>query len=124
MYSDERLWNGLWVAIEIGYASLFHSLTYNTTMKSTGFEIKNGSEVQGCSSSKSIGILTVVQCIWDPDLEILPSICGDFLAQQAQNGVNFDFEVQFEGQGQSSHKTIGILTKVFYTSGPNLVILA
>ena len=43
-----------------------------------------------------------------------------------QNGANFDFEVQFdlEGQGQSPHKTIGILTKVFYTYGPNLVILA
>ena len=64
--------------------------------------------------------------IWGPNLEILPSICGDFLAREAQNGVNFDFEVQFdlEGQSQSPHKTIGILTKVFYTSGPNLVILA
>ena len=46
--------------------------------------------------------------------------------EQAQNGVNFDFEVKFdlEGQGQSPPKTIGILTKVFYTYGPNLVILA
>ena len=45
---------------------------------------------------------------------------------QAQNGVTFDFEVKFdlEGQGQSHPKTIGILTKVFYTYGPNLVILA
>ena len=42
-----------------------------------------------------------------------------------ENGVNFDFEVTFdlEGQGQSPHKTIGILTKVFYTYGPYLVIL-
>ena len=41
-------------------------------------------------------------------------------------GLNFDFGVQFdlEGHDQSSHKTIGILTKVFYISGPNLVILA
>ena len=36
----------------------------------------------------------------------------------AQNGVNF------EGQGQMPHKTIGLLTKFFYISGPNLVILA
>ena len=45
---------------------------------------------------------------------------------QAQTGVNFEFEVKFdlEGQGQSNPKTIGILTKVFYTYGPNLVILA
>ena len=52
---------------------------------------------------------------------------GDELSRrQAQNGVNFDFEVKYdlEGQGQSSPKTIGILTKVFYTYGPNLVILA
>ena len=52
---------------------------------------------------------------------------GDELShRQAQNGVNFDFEVKFdlEGHGQSPPKTIGILTKVFYTYGPNLVILA
>ena len=52
---------------------------------------------------------------------------GDELSRrQAQNGVNFDFEVKFdlEGQGQSPPKTIGILTKVFYTYGLNLVILA
>ena len=52
---------------------------------------------------------------------------GDELSHgQAQNGVNFDFEVKLdlEGQGQSPPKTIGTLTKVFYTYGPNLVILA
>ena len=52
---------------------------------------------------------------------------GDELScRQAQNGVNFDFKVKFdlEGQGQSPPKTIGILTKVFYTYAPNLVILA
>ena len=52
---------------------------------------------------------------------------GDELScRQAQNGVNFDFEVKFDldGQGQSPPKTIQILTKVFYTYGPNLVILA
>ena len=52
---------------------------------------------------------------------------GDELSHgEAQNGVNFDFEVKFdpEVQGQSPPKTIGTLTKVFYTYGPNLVILA
>ena len=52
---------------------------------------------------------------------------GDELSRrQAQNRVNFNFEVKFdlEGQGQSPRKTIGILTKVFYTYAPNLVILA
>ena len=47
------------------------------------------------------------------------------MAWTSSNGVNFDFEVKFdlEGQGQSPPKTIEILTKVFYIYGPNLVIL-
>ena len=51
---------------------------------------------------------------------------GELSHGHAQNGVNFDFEVKFdlEGQGQSPPKTIGNLTKVFYIYGPNLVILA
>ena len=59
---------------------------------------------------------------------------GDELSRgQAQNGVTFDFEVKFdlEGQGQSppppppQKKKIGTFTPmVFYTYGPNLVILA
>ena len=68
----------------------------------------------------------MLRCIFVPNLEIVTSIGGELWYGQAQNGVNFDFEVKFdlEGQGQSTTKTIGILTKVFYTYGPNLVILA
>ena len=69
----------------------------------------------------------MLRCIFVPNLEIITSIGGDLWHGQAQNGVNFDFGVQFdleEGQRQLSHKTIGILTKLFCTSGPNLVILA
>ena len=90
------------------------------------FEIKNETEHQGQSSPKSIGTLTVLRCFFGPNLEILTSIGGNFSHGQAQNGVNFDFEVRFdlEVQGQSSPKNIGILTKVFYISGANLVILA
>ena len=46
--------------------------------------------------------------------------------EQAQNGVNFGFEVEFdlEGQSQSPPKTKGIITKVLYTYGPNMVIIA
>ena len=56
----------------------------------------------------------------------MTSIGGDLSNGLAQNGVNFDFKVRFdlEVQGQSPQETIGILTKVFYISGPNLVILA
>ena len=45
---------------------------------------------------------------------------------RSKYGNFFYFEVEFdlEGQGQSPPKTIGILTKVFYTYGANLVILA
>ena len=71
-------------------------------------------------------MLTKVFCTSGPNLVIL-AWTGDELSHgQAQNGVNFDFEVKFdlEGQGQLPPKTIGILTKVFYTYGPNLVILA
>ena len=68
----------------------------------------------------------MLKCIFVPNLEIVTSIGGESWHGQAQNGVNFDFEVKFdlEGQGQSPPKTIGILTMVFYTYGPNLVILA
>ena len=68
----------------------------------------------------------MLRCIFGPNLEIVTSIGGELWHGQAQNGVNFDFGVQFDlkGQGQLSHKTIGILTKLFCTSAQNLVILA
>ena len=92
----------------------------------SGFEIKNWIEDQFQSSPKLVGIWTVLRCIFVPDLEIVTSIGGELWHAQAQNGVNFDFGVQFdlEGQGQSPPKTIGILTKVFYIYCPNLLILA
>ena len=64
----------------------------------------------------------MLRCIFVPNLEIVTIIGGELWHGQAQNGVNFDFGVQFdlEDQGQLSHKK-GILIKVFYTSGPNLV---
>ena len=68
----------------------------------------------------------MLRCIFVSNLEIVTSIGGELWHGQAQNGLNFDFEVKFdlERQGQSSPKTIGILTKVFYIYGPNFVILA
>ena len=92
----------------------------------SGFEIKNWIEAQYQSSPKLVEIWTVLRCIFVPNLEIVTSIGGELWHAQAQNGVNFDFGVQFdlEGHNQSSHKTIGRFTKVFYNSSPNLVILA
>ena len=78
------------------------------------------------SPLKTTGILTKVFSTSGPNLVALAWTGDELSHRQAQNGVNFDFEVKFdlEGQGQSPPKTIGILTKVFYIYGPNLVILA
>ena len=94
--------------------------------RKTGFKIANEIEDQDQSISKLIGILTQVFCTFGPILVVLAWTGDELLCRQAQNGVTFDFEVKFdlEGQGQSPPKTIGILTKVFYTYGPTLVILA
>ena len=102
------------------------SMMYIKSSIWSGFEIKNWIEDQFQSSPKLVGIWTVLTCIFVPNLEIVTSIGGELWHGKVQNGVNFDFGVQFdlEGHDQSSHKTIGILTKVFYISGPNLVILA
>ena len=90
------------------------------------FENKLNLACQAQSTPKTTGILTKVFSISGPNLVAL-AWTGDELSHgQAQNGVTFDFKVKFdlEGQIQSPPKTIGILTKVFYTYGPNLVILA
>ena len=92
----------------------------------SGFEINHWIEDQFRSRRKLVGIWSVLRCIFVPNLEIVTSIGSELWHEQAQNGENFDFEVIFdlEVQGQSPPRTIGILTKVFYIYGPNLVILA
>ena len=90
------------------------------------FENKLNLTCHAQSTPKTVGILTKVFCTSGPNFMVLTWTGDELLLGQAQNGVNFDFEVKFhlEGQGQSPPKTIGILTKVFYIYGPNLVILA
>ena len=58
---------------------------------------------------KSIGTLTVLKCIFVPNLEILTTIGGDLRPGQTDNGASFHFEVQFdlEDQGQSPQKQEG-----------------
>ena len=46
-------------------------------VKQHRFEIKNETEDQGQSRPKSIGTLTVLRCIFGPNLEIVTSIGGD-----------------------------------------------
>ena len=98
MHRNQYMCGAMWdVEHSVAMASLD---IYKTTQmnkrckvweKKNWFQIKNKTEHRGQSIPKSIGTLTVLRCIFGPNLEIL---------------------------------TIGILTKVFYTCGPNLVILA
>ena len=41
----------------------------------------------------------VLRCIFVQNLEIVTSIGGELWHGQAQNGVNFDFEVKFDLEG-------------------------
>ena len=94
--------------------------------KKQDFENKFNLTCQAQSTPKTVGILTEVFCTSGPNFVVLTWAGDALFLRQAQNGVNFDFEVKFdlEGQSQSPPKTIEILTKVFYIYGPNLVILA
>ena len=58
------------------------------------------------STHKTIGMLTKVFCNSGSNLVILAWKGGELSHGQAQTGVNFDFEVKFdlEGQGQSPPK--------------------
>ena len=48
----------------------------------------------------------MLRCIFVPNLEIVTLIGGELWHAQAENGVNFDFEVKIdlEGQSQSPQK--------------------
>ena len=77
------------------------------------FENKLNVTCHAQSTPKTTGILTKVFGTSDPNLVALAWTGDELSCGQAQNGVNFYFEVKFdlEGQGQSPPKTIGIFTK-------------
>ena len=118
--------DGLTKCIQAMVSLNIYKNSANKFIRKTGFKIENEIEDQDQSIPKLIGILTQVFCTFCPNLVILAWTGDELSCREAQNGVTFDFEVKFdlEGQGQSPPRTIGILTKVFYTYGPNLVILA
>ena len=118
--------DGLTKCIQVMVSLNIYKNSANKFGRKTGFKIENEIEDQDQSIPKLTRILTHVFCTFGPNLVILAWTGDESLCRQAQNGVTFDFEVKFEleGQGQSLPKTIGILTKVFYIYGPNLVILA
>ena len=81
---------------------------------------------KGQSPPKTVGILTNVFCTPGPNLVILAWMGDELCCGQARNGVNLDFDLIFdlEGQDRLLLKTIGTLTKLLCTFWPNLVILA
>ena len=119
-----RMWNRLRSIRFLQVSQIFQRRKSDANKQD--FENKLNLTCQAQSIPKTIGILTKVFCTSGPNLVVLARTGDELSHGQAQNGVNFDFEVKFdlEGQGQSLPKTIGILTKVFYIYGPNLVILA
>ena len=119
-----RMWNRLRFHMFMQVSQIFQRRKSDANKQD--FENKLNLTCQAQSTPKTIGILTKVFCTSGPNLVVLARTGDELLHRQAQNGVNFDFEVKLdlEGQGQSPPKTIRILTTVFYTFGPNLAILA
>ena len=119
-----RMWNRLRFIRFLQVSQIFQRR--KSDVNKQDFENKLNLTCHAQSTPKTTGILTNVFSTSGPNLVTL-AWTGDELSRgQDQNGVNFDFEVKFdlEGQGQSPPKTIGILTKVFYIDCSNFVILA
>ena len=119
-----RMWNRLRSIRFLQVSQIFQRRKSDANKQD--FEKKLNLTCQAQTTPKTIGILTKVFCTSGPNLMVLARTGDELSHGLAQNGVNFDFEVKFdlEGQDQSLPKTTGILTKVFYIYGPNLVILA
>ena len=118
------MWNRLRFIRFLQVSQIFQRRKSDTNKQD--FENKLNLTCHAQWTPKTTGFLNKVFSTSGPNLVALAWTVDELSREQAQNGVNFDFEVKFdlEGQGQSPPKTIGILTKVFYTYGPNLVILA
>ena len=118
------MWNRLRFIRFLQVSQIFQRRKSDTNKQD--FENKLNLTCHAQSTPKTTEFLTKVFSTSGPNLVALAWTVDELSREQAQNGVNFDFEVKFdlEGQGQSPPKTIGILTKVFYTYGLNLVILA
>ena len=130
-----KMWNRLRFHMFMQVSQIFQRLKGDANKQD--FENKFNLTCQAQSTPKTAGILTKVFCTSGLNFVVLAWTGDDLSRGQAQNGVNFDFEVKFdlEGQGQSpppqkktkknkKKQTIGIFSKVFYIYGLNLVILA
>ena len=119
-----RMWNRLRFHPFLQVSQIFQRCKSDANKQD--FENKLNLTCQAQSTPKTIGILTKVFWTSGPNSVVLAWTDDESSHGQAQNGINFDFEGKFdlEGKGQSTPKTIGTLTKVFYICGSNLVILA
>ena len=124
IYVPFRMWNRLSFIRFLQASQIFQRRKSDANKQD--FENKLNLTCHAQSTPQTTGILTKVLSTFGPNLVALAWTGDELSCGQAQNGVTFDFEVKFdlEGQGQSLPKTIWILTKVFYTYGPNLVIVA
>ena len=68
-----------------------------------GIKIENKSEDQNQSSPKLTRILTVLRCIFGPNVVILAWTADELWCEQAQNEVKFDFQVKFDLECQVDH---------------------
>ena len=128
-----RMWNRLRFHPFLQVSQIFQRCKSDANKQD--FENKFNLTCQAQSTPKTIWILTKVFCTSGPNLVVLAWTGDEVSHGQAQNGENFDFEGKFDLEGhppppppppqkKKKKKTIGILTKVFYTSFSNFVILA
>ena len=84
-------------------------------------QVKFDLEDQGQSTPKTIGFLTILRCISGPNLVILTWTGEKLSYGQVQNEVKFDFQVEFdlEGQGRSPQK----LPVLFFSANQMLIFL-
>ena len=119
-----RMWNRLCFHMFMQVSQIFQRRKSDANKQD--FENKLNLTCQAKSTPKTVGILTKVFCTSGPNFVVL-AWTGDELSRgQTQNGVNFDFEVKFdlEGQGQSPPQNNRDLSQGLLHLCPNLMILA
>ena len=99
----------------------------NKFRRKTGFKIENLTmKLTVNRPPKTKRTISKLVCIFSPNFVVLAEMGGELWRGKARNGINLAFQVKFDlaGQGQSPHKTIGTLTKLFCIFCPNLGVLA
>ena len=98
------MWNRLWFILSLQVSQIFQRRKSDANKQD--FENKLNLTCHAQSTPKTTGILTKVFSTSDPNLLALAWTGDELSCGQAQNGVNFDFEVKFdlESQGQPPPK--------------------